>query len=650
MIMSHPDNTKPLPALAPGPPRASAPHTSVGISRPKKNSTACLACKAAKRKCSGPPGKCKTCSAANLECLFDPSRDLRRKVAVKRTIQELTDHKDLLNALLDMIRSADKPDSEKITDIIRNSISNEDVARAFGSSATKFHDSHGLLAANALAILDDQEDPIHVEPENTRVRQNSDPGNITSSSEAIHVEIPRPQVVNSYARITLESLCDIPLFEVQAKPWTRVTDDDYLVSHLISLYFTWDHPCSQFLDQTVFLEHMQRGNLNSEFCAPILVNSLLSMASAYSDRPDVFSSPGNTFSRGRNFFCEAKRLWKAENGRANLTNIQALLLMCCVLKFQGKVDKGWLMLRQAVRLAEEIGILEGSTLPRSEDRILPEIERVRAITAWGILQLNSEISLELQWVAPLVSPAMDIKLCGNQDLDWIPYPLSNQMTYDKRPARLPDVRDKTSQITTILIDIQTLVYQKNQGSSFEKLWRLAEEPFDQLTAWLDRLPQVHELKRDPIPQVLILRVKCLHTIMSLFDILNDPHQPQLVQQAQYYQMKSAEEMAQCLRIHREAYGLKHIPSRMVDATQTGLQILACQMNDNEELRQAFVEFSRFGAALGKRFQRTADTIHEISAQALNQNLKLPSEAVALLNDAEHWEGRGARDSVWFPCE
>jgi hypothetical protein len=198
-------------------------------------------------------------------------------VAVKRTIQELTDHKDLLNVLLDTIRSADKSDCDKVVGIIRNSISNEDVARALGSPATEFEDNHGLLTDTTLAILEDQDYPV--ETSNTGVRPPSDPGNITSSPEEIHVEIPQPPAVSSYARITLESLCDIPLFEVQAKPWTQVTDDDYLVSHLISLYFTWDHPCSQILDQGAFLAHMRRGKLNSEFCAPILVNSLLSMAS-----------------------------------------------------------------------------------------------------------------------------------------------------------------------------------------------------------------------------------------------------------------------------------------------------------------------------------------------------------------------------------
>lgn len=83
---------------------------------------------------------------------------------------------------------------------------------------------------------------------------------------------------NTCSRITLESLVDIPLFQVPAKPWTNVTDDDNLVSHLVSLYFTWDHPCWQLVDQKVFLLHMKTGDLGSQYCTPFLVNSILAMA------------------------------------------------------------------------------------------------------------------------------------------------------------------------------------------------------------------------------------------------------------------------------------------------------------------------------------------------------------------------------------
>lgn len=76
-------------------------------------------------------------------------------------------------------------------------------------------------------------------------------------------------------------ICDDAPFKVPARPWTSVTEDDDLVSHLISLYFTWDYPVYSFLDREVFVRHMKGvGSTGSgeELCSGFLVNALLSCA------------------------------------------------------------------------------------------------------------------------------------------------------------------------------------------------------------------------------------------------------------------------------------------------------------------------------------------------------------------------------------
>lgn len=210
--------------------------------------------------------------------MFDPTRDLRRKVAVKRTIQELRNYKVLLDSLLRTLASDDQVQFGKVVGLIRKKAPFRDIAHAVGSPVTTFGNLQALLDASKSAGLDLGEHPI--ETLGNGVKRPSDPGDIASSPDEIpNMKPPQWPTVSPYARVTLESLCDIPLFEVPAKPWTKVTDDNYLVSRLVSLYFTWDHPCSQFLDQRIFLEHMKLGDRRSEFCTPLLVNSILSMAS-----------------------------------------------------------------------------------------------------------------------------------------------------------------------------------------------------------------------------------------------------------------------------------------------------------------------------------------------------------------------------------
>lgn len=90
-------------------------------------------------------------------------------------------------------------------------------------------------------------------------------------SDEFVVKIPR-RVLN------IKRLADQPVFRVPAIPWTRITDDDHFVSHLVSLYFTWRYPCFPCLDQDMFIRDMKTAKLSSQFCSPFLVNAILADA------------------------------------------------------------------------------------------------------------------------------------------------------------------------------------------------------------------------------------------------------------------------------------------------------------------------------------------------------------------------------------
>jgi hypothetical protein len=91
-------------------------------------------------------------------------------------------------------------------------------------------------------------------------------------------------------------LCGSAPYRVPAKPWTSVTndDDDDLVSHSVSLYMTWDYPFYAFFDRETFLEDMAKGNLNSDFCSPFLVNALLANTCVSTDDSRLLSLEVNT--------------------------------------------------------------------------------------------------------------------------------------------------------------------------------------------------------------------------------------------------------------------------------------------------------------------------------------------------------------------
>lgn len=134
-----------------------------------------------------------------------------------------------------------------------------------------------------------------------------------------------------------------PLVKVPAANWTTVTKDDELVSHLISVYFTWYHPAYPCVIRDLFVREMAAGDLNSQFCSPILVNAMLALACVsnvstrwesktdmvqhFSDHSDVLETFNKPASRGLHYLREAMRLWMEEIEYPGLSTLQAGQIM-----------------------------------------------------------------------------------------------------------------------------------------------------------------------------------------------------------------------------------------------------------------------------------------------------------------------------------
>jgi hypothetical protein len=154
----------------------------------------------------------------------------------------------MLNDLFKVMRAEDESYGLRLLEVIRQNTSPDEI-RAFIDHALTEID--GTTAERTIKRLEEVRRAIDIEGAGPPFR---------------------PMVMD------IHFLCDEAPYTVPAQPWTVVTDDSELVSHLVSLYFTWDYPFHSFLDRDVFLAHMSRGYTNSQFCSPFLVNALLANA------------------------------------------------------------------------------------------------------------------------------------------------------------------------------------------------------------------------------------------------------------------------------------------------------------------------------------------------------------------------------------
>lgn len=175
---------------------------------------------------------------------------------MKRKVAQLEDHKNLLDRLVDTFRYS-----------------------------TNDHFLHVLeLIRYKKASLEEIKEYLHRNVSDSEVE-------ITPELMAIHSALEKRVNLRSKHRILdVTWLSHIPVVEVSAKPWTRVTDDDGLVSYLISLWLTWSHPFCNWVGREMFIRDMKSGNIHSRFCSPFLVNSILAEAS-------VSSPPGTVYKK-----------------------------------------------------------------------------------------------------------------------------------------------------------------------------------------------------------------------------------------------------------------------------------------------------------------------------------------------------------------
>ncbi|KAL4913290.1 hypothetical protein BDW62DRAFT_205716 [Aspergillus aurantiobrunneus] len=218
--------------------------------RRRKLTSACVACRAARTKCSKQQ-PCAFCTEKNIECVVDLEDDHRRKIPLKRRLDSLEDDQELF-----------QPSLSEIKVYMDRNLPRRELEKP---------------------------------PELLEIYQQ--------------VSEPRKTTLRAGDRaLSIARLCDIPPFSGPARPWTTVTDDDEFVSHLVSLYLIWNHIFFNWINRDLFLRDLNSRDVNSVFCSPFLVNAILAEACLYSDYPESCAIPGDVTTKGEHFWREAKRL------------------------------------------------------------------------------------------------------------------------------------------------------------------------------------------------------------------------------------------------------------------------------------------------------------------------------------------------------
>ncbi|KAH1811127.1 hypothetical protein KXX35_006363 [Aspergillus fumigatus] len=304
--------------------------------------------------------------------------------------------------------------------------------------------------------------------------------------------------------LRVDRLADDPVYKVPAKPWTAVTDDSELVSHLVSLWLTWTYPWFNWLDADCLIKHMQEGKLNSRFCSPFLVNAILAEACYYSDYEEVFTVPGDLLTRGDQFFDEARRLFEAgedEGDSPSLPTIQGLMILFVRTSMMGKDRMGWVYLDLAARGAQEYA---ASHPPHA----MEDAEERRAIdrTLWGIFSMASTASVSLmkhfESHPPQQSPITRIIHQRHKDDVWQPYPRSTDAGV---PSHISCVFNRWCAIACIAVEISRAIYCEEDRIPRAEMLPFINVIYQKLQDWYADMPECLLVENVTVPHALSLQ-------------------------------------------------------------------------------------------------------------------------------------------------
>ncbi|PYI01575.1 C6 transcription factor [Aspergillus sclerotiicarbonarius CBS 121057] len=563
--------------------------------------------------CSG-TAPCDWCTKHNLACRIDESTDSRRKIHIKRKIESLESDRDVLTRVLESLRN---------------------------SGVTRMHSLLQLIRSNA--SLGELQLFVDDRLENARTAD--------SALEDDEVQMPDDSVFKIPRRVmNVKRLADQPIFRVPAKPWTRVTDDDDFVSHLISLYFTWRHSCFPCMDRVPFIRDMKAAKLSSRFCSPFLVNAVLANSCAYSDYAEAYEVPSDPSTRGTHFYHEAKRCFEQEDGLSTIATVQGLAVLSTCAGLMGKDRRGWIYQGQLAFAAKELV----RTLPLTPSGLIipkSETERAIEITLWGLYITTIAHALAYQKPPLVERPRFPYPPSSHDDDSplWYPYPQGGEglqghfMCYFNSLCKL----------TTIVDEWCTLLFDGFTKPALEEIRHMEKKVYRLLLEWEMALQPCLKIesRRVILPHILSLHMYYHDIRITVSELAGaavygaksprsglDRHPEQMT-------LSSARQMAGLMEVHRSLWGIDLFPASHIQWITVSMFTLLGGL-DNPANQEAFVTLTTAAKVASRRWPIAKRTLRAIQLTGRNMRVRLPPETDALFTDFEReiW-GPGGRKGL-----
>ncbi|KAJ5783001.1 hypothetical protein N7457_004775 [Penicillium paradoxum] len=623
-------------------------------------STACVACRKRKSKCDGNLPSCAACSSVyHTPCVYDPNSDHRRKGVYKKDTDTLRTRNTTLQTLIQAILNYDEADAFDLVRQIRSCDDLDDVA------ASVIAQEKGLLSVDQAAegttsnVNATEIDRFESELAGKMSELMLDGSRKFIGGTSNLIFLPQGSELHESAAIQNSLGFGTGGQAHAVNRWTRVTEDDSLISHLMTMYFTWHYPFFTILSKSLFYRDYIRG-ISSSYCSALLVNAMLALGCHFSSWQGAFDDGQNLATAGNHFFREAKRLIAEndEHENSKLCTVQAFALMSVREAGCGREGKGWVYSGLSFRMAFDLGLnLDSANL--GANNLSDEEIDARRITFWGCYLIDKCWSNYLGRQPQLTLtnanvPKFDVLPQEETEL-WSPYTDAGVGHDHAQPSRIRAVALQICKLSEISSDVLVFFYHPTEleksapkQSELKKL----SDVHTRLEAWKNNLPKELVAKEGQLPQVLVMHMLYQLQIIHLYRPFlkytkaNTPL-PSHVSPRKIC-TQAAATVSKLLRVYKRGYGLKQICNIAVYIAHTACTIHLLNLPDKNAQRDVIHGLKNL-EEMAEGWLCARRTLRILDISANKWQVELPPEATSIFERTHNkWGSWGSWDQASSP--
>ncbi|KAF4764831.1 hypothetical protein HAV15_003145 [Penicillium sp. str.  len=618
-------------------------------------STACVACRKRKSKCDGNLPSCAACSSVyHTPCVYDPNSDHRRKGVYKKDADTLRTRNTTLQTLIQAILNYEESDAFELVRQIRSCDDLEDVATSVIAQEKGLMSTDQAAKESAsnenIAEIDQFESELAGKM--SELMLDGSRKFIGGTSNLIF--LPPGSELHESASIQ-NNLLDTDNQTHAVSRWTEVTDDDSLISHLMTMYFTWHYPFFTTLSKNMFYRDYIRG-VSSSYCSALLVNAILALGCHFSSWQGAFDDPQNLATAGNHFFREAKRLVleNDEHENAKLCTVQAFALMSVREAGCGREGKGWVYSGLSFRMAFDLGLNLDSANLGAHSLSDEEID-ARRITFWGCYLIDKCWSNYLGRQPQLTSinanvPKFDVLPQEEIEL-WSPYTDSGVGHEHTQASRTRAVALQISKLCEISSDVLVFFYHPTELESSQpkqsELKKLSDV-HTRLEAWKKQIAQGTDGKRRTATTSARHALQIIHLYRPFlkYTKANTPL-PSHVSPRKIC-TQAAATVSKLLRIYKRGYGLKQICNIAVYIAHTACTVHLLNLPDKNAQRDVIHGLKNL-EEMAEGWLCARRTLRILDISANKWQVELPPEAISIFERTHNkWGSWGSWDQASSP--